>query len=102
MRDQASPEDRAFRDRFEACSIPPGKFDHRGHIRLACVYLCENEPGKAHSRMRRSLQAFLAHYGVAASRYRETVTRAWLGAFHHFTTLGDAADWHRRLRQAAL
>jgi hypothetical protein len=34
--------------------------------------------------MKASLLAFLAHLGVDAGKYHETITRAWIMAVHHF------------------
>lgn len=84
MSHRISKEDRFFREYFEACAVPPTEFNHRAHIRLAYIYLCENEPETAHQKMRQSLQAFLAHHGVDAAKYHETVTRAWILAVRHF------------------
>ena len=40
--------------------------------------------------MRSALQSFIACHGIAASRYHETLTRAWILAVHHF--MAGAAD----------
>lgn len=79
-----SPEDRSFLRRFESCQLPAKEFDHRGHLRLAYVYLSDHEVDPAHDRMRRSLLRFLAHHGVDPTKYHETMTRAWILAVRHF------------------
>src|SRR5262245_30952445 len=79
-----SPDDEEFKDRFQKCGIAPSDFDHRSHLRIAYIYLCEAEPEMAYSRMRRSLQGFLAHHGVDPKKYHETLTRAWMMAVYHF------------------
>lgn len=84
MNHQTSAEDQAFRSRFEACKISPIDFDHRAHVRLAYIYLCENDPDTVAQKMRQSLQKFLVCSGVDASKYHETMTRAWIMAVYHF------------------
>ena len=71
-----SPEDRRFRDDFEAFRVAPATFDHRAHIRLAYVYLTEGGTEEAASRMRGALLAFLEHHAIDVSKYHETMTRA--------------------------
>ena len=75
---RCSPEDAAFRRRFEAGGIEAGSFDHAAHLRLAYIHLCEADCLSALPVFRSSLQAFLAHIGAPADKYHETVTRAWL------------------------
>lgn len=47
-----SDGDRDFRAAFEARSIAPARFDHEAHVRLAYVYLTENDVDPAVQRMR--------------------------------------------------
>jgi hypothetical protein len=79
-----SDGDRAFRSRVESCEVTPSEFDHRAHLRLAYVYLAEHDPRQAGDLMRDALLRFLAHHGIDASRYHETLTRAWIMAVRHF------------------
>lgn len=81
----SSTDDRAFRLRFEEGAVPPAEFDHRAHVRLAYVYLTEeDEPEPAYRKMRAALHAFLAHHGIDRSKYHDTMTRAWTMAVRHF------------------
>jgi hypothetical protein len=48
------------------------------------VYLAGDDVDAALERMRAALVAFLAHHGIPAAKYHETLTRAWLLAVHHF------------------
>lgn len=84
-----SLDDLTFRDRFEAGDVSPDAFDHRAHLRLAYVYLCEGTIGTAMPRMRQTLQTFLKRNGVPADKYHETLTRSWLMAVDYF--MGKAA-----------
>lgn len=84
MNSQISAEDREFLRSFEACGISPGEFDHAAHLRLAYIYLCDRSVDDAAAAMKCSLLAFLDHLGVGASKYHETMTRAWIMAVQHF------------------
>jgi hypothetical protein len=84
MEHAVSPEDAAFRVAFETGQVPPAQFDHGAHVRLAYVYLVEQDPEAATARMRSALQAFLQHHGIAPTKYHETLTRAWILAVRHF------------------
>jgi len=79
-----STEDRAFRTQLESCETPPAEFNHRAHLRLAYVYLTEHDTETAYQRMRDALVRFLEHNGVDASKYHDTMTRAWILAVRHF------------------
>ena len=84
MRHPASPEDIEFRRAFESGGIPPSGFDHAAHVRLAYVYLCQHEVDGATGAMRDALVAFLRAHGIPATKYHETLTRAWVLAVDHF------------------
>lgn len=84
MSHHLSIDDQDFKREFEACATPPDRFDHRAHVRLAYIYLCESAVEEAAQRMKTSLLAFLAHLGVDESKYHETITRAWILAVRHF------------------
>src|SRR5262245_36371609 len=86
-----SPDDRQFRAEFEACRFAPVSFDHRGHIRLAYIYLVDHDADTAVSLMRTALRAFLEHHGVEVSKYHETLTRAWILAVRHFMEITPAS-----------
>jgi hypothetical protein len=91
MTHQVSPEDRQFRADFEAGRLDADSFDHRGHIRLAYVYLAEADPDTALTSLRSALQSFLRHQGIPASKYHETLTRAWILAVRHFMAASPPA-----------
>lgn len=92
----ASHEDLIFSKRVESCKFPLSDFDHRAHLRLAYVYLAENDVETAVAMMRDALMRLLTTNGIeTASRYHETLTKAWILAVHHFmsTTIeSDSAD----------
>jgi hypothetical protein len=79
-----SNEDIEFKRQFESCEFPAAKFNHKAHLRLAYVYLAENDPDAAVALMRESLKRFLKHNGVDPTKYHETLTRAWILAVNHF------------------
>jgi hypothetical protein len=78
MNHAVSAGDARFRGDFEAGRVPPSEFNHRAHLRLAYVYLCEHDLDTAYGRR------FLAGNGVDAGKYHETLTRAWMMAVRHF------------------
>ncbi len=79
-----SAADQDFRRRFEAGEVLPADFNHRAHLRLAYVYLCENDTDTAHQLMQRALWSFIERHGIDPAKYHETITRAWVMAVRHF------------------
>jgi hypothetical protein len=94
MKHELSQSDREFRTAFEAGALAPADFPHRAHVRLAYVYLSgDSDPEVALRRLRTALVAFLSHHDIPASKYHETLTRAWVLAVHHFMNRSpDAAS----------
>jgi hypothetical protein len=84
MPHDASDADHIFRSDFIAGRITPAQFNHRAHVRLAYVLLTEQGVDEAAGKLRSALHAFLAHHGIDAARYHETMTRAWILAVRHF------------------
>lgn len=84
MAHTVSTSDQRFRDAFSAGTVTPGMFDHRAHVRLAYVFLAEHDADLATELMRSALLAFLKHHGIDATKYHETMTRAWILAVRHF------------------
>jgi hypothetical protein len=85
-----SREDREFARAFEARAVAPERFDHAAHVRLAYIYLCESPVEAAAERMKSALLGFLAHLGLGATKYHETITRAWVMAVAHFMARSEA------------
>jgi len=81
---RASPEDLEFQRAFEACETPPAEFDHAAHVRLAYIYLCAGSVDASLERMKRALRRYVEHLAVDASKYHETITRAWVMAVDYF------------------
>ena len=88
---ELSAEDRRFRAEFESGETAPGGFDHRLHIRLAYVYLAENDDETATTMMRDALLGYLRHHRIDVTKYHETITQAWILAVRHFMQKSDAA-----------
>ena len=87
-----SDEDHEFKEQFETCKLPVSGFNHRAHLRLAYIYLTENNDETAYQLMRGSLHGFLEHNGVDLSKFHETITRAWLLAVRHFMEKDSGAE----------
>jgi hypothetical protein len=86
MHHGASTDDLDFLREFEACRTAPDAFNHAAHVKLAYLYLCANPPEIAAQAMKASLQTCIAHCGIDASKFHETITKAWVLAVHHFMT----------------
>lgn len=69
-------EIRSVIERFERCDFALPEFTHARHLTVACCYLCTFSREEAMERMRRGLQAFIAHHGKQG--YHETITRFWM------------------------
>ncbi len=88
-----SRQDQEFKARVESCEFPVEQFDHKAHIRLAYVYLTENNTQTAVQLMRETLTALLKHAGVDPSqKYHETLTEAWILAVHHFMNITNKSE----------
>ena len=83
-REELDAADREFLGAFERCTLSAADFHHRDHVRLAFIYLTLHSVDAALELMRSGLHRFLAHLGAPASKYHETITRAWLLAVEHF------------------
>jgi hypothetical protein len=82
---QVSIEDEQFLREIETCEFPVADFDHRAHLRLAYIYLVQNDTHEAIEKMRDTLTRLLLHAGIEPSaKYHETLTEAWILAVHHF------------------
>ncbi len=84
MKHSISKEDAQFIRQFEACEIPTSEFNHQAHLRLAYVYLVENDTESAVQLMKNALTNFLEHNGIDTAKYHETITKAWILAVKHF------------------
>jgi hypothetical protein len=84
MENHASQNDRDFRAAFESSIVAPAEFNHEAHLRLAYVYLVENDLASAQKKMRGALLSFLAAHGIPPEKFHETLTRAWVLAVRHF------------------
>lgn len=86
-----SSDDQALQQQTESCDFPAADFNHRAHLRLAYVYLCEGDCDVATQRMKETLLGFLAHNGVDPAKFHETLTRAWVLAVNHFMNKSGGA-----------
>jgi hypothetical protein len=90
MQHRCPDDDLAFAAAFESASIAPDAFSHRDHLRLAYVYLHSSDVDTACDRMRAALLEFLDRHGIA-TKYHETMTRAWILAVSHFLRRAEVA-----------
>lgn len=79
-----SKSDKNFREQFESCDFPISDFNHRAHLRLAYIYLSENDIETSTEFIRNGLKKFLATNGIDIKKYHETMTSAWIQAVNYF------------------
>lgn len=84
MKFTTTKDDLEFKTQMESCKFPASDFNHRAHLRLAYIYLSENNTEKSSELMRDTLNRFLVHNDVDPSKYHTTLTKAWILAVHHF------------------
>ena len=75
-------DDRAFLQAFEEGMLPPSEFAHRGHIRMAWLYLRDYGWDEGIVRIRSSIQTFAVRLG-ATTKYHETITIFWARLVQH-------------------
>ena len=69
--------DRHFIDQFENQTLPPEKFNHLGHLRLAWLYLATLPLEDAIATMTHGLRVYAASLG-ASEKFHHTLTEALL------------------------
>jgi N-formylglutamate deformylase len=90
--------DAAFLQAFEACTLPPGGFRHRDHVRLAWLYLRDHPLPEALGRFCAGLKRYAASLGKPGL-YNETITVAYLTLVNERRArLGQDADWENFAR----
>lgn len=68
--------DESFLNQFEECTLPKEHFKHRGHVRIAWLYLNRFPFDEACDHIRNGIQRYAASLG-ASQIYHETMTMAW-------------------------
>ncbi len=81
---QVDREDQELRRQFESFTISPDEFSHAIHVRLAYVYLVDNDVDTVYRQFRQVTLDYLKHHDIDPSKYNETLTRAWILAIRHF------------------
>lgn len=73
--------DEQFLSAFEACTLPPDKWTHRAHVRVAVLYASQSSWEEAVRTMRRRIQAYNAATDTPEELergYHETLTVAFM------------------------
>ena len=83
-------DDATFVARFEDGSLPEPDFDHRGHVRLAYLYLGRHGFAGALDRISAGIRAFAAAHGTPG-KYHETITVAFLAIVNERRARHDPA-----------
>lgn len=90
--------DTEFLAAFEDGSLPPPLFDHRAHLRTACLYLASRPFLEACIAMRDGLRAFAARVGKAGL-YHETVTVAFMSIVAERRAAAPGLGWEALLER---
>ena len=90
--------DADFLAAFEDGSLPPQDFDHRAHLRTACLYLERRPFLEACIAMRDGLRAFAARVGKAGL-YHETITVAFMSIVAERRALAPGLAWDALLER---
>jgi hypothetical protein len=61
-------------------------------VRLAYIYLADNDTDNAHRMMSDTLRRFIQCNSVEPSKFHETMTRAWIMAVRHFMKLTASSE----------
>lgn len=69
--------DEIFLSQFETCILPKEHFNHRGHLRIAWLYLNQNTYEVALFKLTHGLRRYATSLN-AAHIYHETLTRLWI------------------------
>lgn len=67
--------DHVFIEQFEQCNLDPVHFDHIGHIRLAWLYVKQNQESIAIDKMCRGIKAYASSLG-ATDKFHMTITQS--------------------------
>lgn len=88
-----SNNDLEFKQQVETCAFSASDFDHRAHVRLAYIYLCNNTAEESVILMRETLMGLLKSVGVdPVEKYHQTLTEAWILAVNHFMQKSQKAN----------
>jgi hypothetical protein len=88
--------DTEFLAAFEAATLPPQAFDHRAHLRAACLYLGAHPFLEACIAMRDALRRYAAHIGKAGL-YHETITVAFMSVVAERLAAEPGLSWQALL-----
>lgn len=84
-------DDAVFVQAIENLTLPKEHFNHRGHLRLAFLYLSQHDFTDAMNRVRSTIRAYATSLG-AADKYHETITALFMSLISARMTGADQ-DW---------
>ena len=85
LKTQDFPTDAEFLQKFEDCTWPSQRWNHRAHVKVAYLYLTSHPFEIALEKMRAGVKAYNAANNVPEGPdrgYHETVTQAWIRVVH--------------------
>ena len=74
---QISNDDEVFLSRFEDCTLPASAWTHFAHIRIAWLYLAQDDPDTALKRICGEILRYNTEVLLRRHKYHETVTVAF-------------------------
>lgn len=81
-------DDSVFVAALEDCTLPKEHFNHRGHLRLAYLYLRDYGFTEAMNRIRTTIRTYATSLG-AADKYHETITALFMSLISARMTAKD-------------
>ncbi len=84
-------DDDAFVRAFLDGSLPPARFHHRDHLRLAWVLIRRRGAAEAAGAITSGIRHYAAAHGQSGL-YHETLTRFWIGLVAHMIEARPAID----------
>lgn len=90
--------DSEFVRQFEALSLSPDHFDHKGHIRLAFLYLEQYALDEAIQRISSGIQKYATSLG-ASDKFHVTITDAITRVIAQRKQATDSKSWQLFLKE---
>jgi len=89
---------RAFAEALLEGTLPPGQFDHAGHLRAAWYFIARFGAREGAQQCARAIQSYAEGLG-AVGKYHETLTIALLRIVADAMAQGDWPDWEEFQRE---
>ena len=88
--------DKEFLEQFESLTLDEELFDHKGHIRLAWLYLNQYDLEKASSLVAKNIKAYAENLG-ATDKFHTTITIALVRIIQNRISYEKKISWEKFL-----